>query len=91
MVEFLEPEHCDELDEAVATITGVEVSSLTLSERHIKEYEPGADRYPLQDGKPVTGFSIEGNGDIARSQALPLRRRSRTHRTWMFLQFSRVK
>lgn len=47
MVEFLEPDHYDELREAVATITGVEVSSLTLSERHIKEYEPGADPYPL--------------------------------------------
>ena len=47
MFEFLEPEHYDELRETVASICGVEVSSLTLSERHIKEYEPGADPYPL--------------------------------------------
>jgi hypothetical protein len=63
MFEFLEPEHYDELREAVATITGVEVSSLTLSERHIKEYEPGADPYPLAHkdrfGSEVSvGFSI---------------------------------
>jgi len=40
MFEFLEPEHYDELREAVATITGVEMSSLTLSERHIKGMSP---------------------------------------------------
>src|SRR5260370_17213387 len=47
MFEFLEPHHYDELRETVATICGVDASSLTLSERHIKEYEPGADPYPL--------------------------------------------
>ncbi len=45
--EFLEPEHYDELRETVASICGVDANSLTLSERHIKEYEPGADPYPL--------------------------------------------
>src|SRR5579859_2698991 len=45
MFEFLEPEHYDELREMVAAISGVDASSLTLSERHIKEYEPGADPY----------------------------------------------
>ena len=47
MFEFLEPEHYDELRYAVASMCGVEASSLTLSERHIKEYEPGANPYPL--------------------------------------------
>ena len=71
MFEFLEPEHYDELRETVAAVCGVDVNSLTLSERHIKEYEPGADPYPLahkdrfgsetvahikQMTKPVIGF-----------------------------------
>jgi hypothetical protein len=61
--EFLEPEHYEELREAVAAICGVEATSLTLSERHIKEYEPGADPHPLAHkdrfGSEVSvGFSI---------------------------------
>jgi len=47
MFEFLEPEHYDELRVTVAAVCGVDVNSLTLSERHIKEYELGADPYPL--------------------------------------------
>jgi hypothetical protein len=47
MFEFLDPAQYDELREAVASICGVEASSLTLSERHIKEYEPLADPFPL--------------------------------------------
>jgi len=63
MFEFLEPEHYDELRETVAAICGVEPSSLTLSERHIKEYEPGADPYPLAHkdrfgSEFAVGFSI---------------------------------
>jgi hypothetical protein len=63
MFEFLEPEHYDELREALATICGVEVNSLTLSERHIKEYEPGAAPYPLAHkdrfgSEIAVGFSI---------------------------------
>jgi len=63
MFEFLEPEHYDELRETVATICGVDVNSLTLSERHIKEYEPGADPYPLAHkdrfgSEFAVGFSI---------------------------------
>jgi hypothetical protein len=63
MFEFLEPEHYDELRETVATICGVDVNSLTLSERHIKEYEPGADPYPLAHkdrfgSEIAVGFSI---------------------------------
>jgi hypothetical protein len=63
MFEFLEPEHYDELRETVATICGVDVSSLTLSERHIKEYEPGADPHPLAHkdrfgSEFAVGFSI---------------------------------
>jgi hypothetical protein len=61
--EFLEPEHYDELREIVATICGVDANSLTLSERHIKEYEPGADPYPLAHkdrfgSEFAVGFSI---------------------------------
>jgi hypothetical protein len=63
MFEFLEPEHYDELRETVATVCGVDGSSLTLSERHIKEYEPGADPYPLAHkdrfgSEIAVGFSI---------------------------------
>ncbi len=63
MFDFLEPGHYQELREAVAIICGVEASSLTLSERHIKEYEPGADPYPLAHkdrfGSEVSvGFSV---------------------------------
>ncbi len=63
MFEFLEPDHYDELRETVATICGVDASSLTLSERHIKEYEPGADPYPLAHkdrfgSEFAVGFSI---------------------------------
>jgi hypothetical protein len=63
MFEFLEPEHYDELREIVAAVCRVEPSSLTLSERHIKEYEPGADPYPLghkdRFGSEIAvGFSI---------------------------------
>jgi hypothetical protein len=63
MFEFLEPEHYDELRQTVATICGIDVNSLTLSERHIKEYEPGADPYPLAHkdrfgSEIAVGFSI---------------------------------
>jgi hypothetical protein len=63
MYEFLEPEHYDELREAVATVCGLEPNSLTLSERHIKEYESGADPYPLAHkdrfgSEIAVGFSI---------------------------------
>jgi hypothetical protein len=63
MFEFLEPEHYDELREAVAAICRVDASSLTLSERHIKEYELGADPYPLAHkdrfgSEIAVGFSI---------------------------------
>jgi hypothetical protein len=63
MFEFLELEHYDELRQAVATICGVEADSLNLSERHIKEYEPGADPYPLAHkdrfgSEIAVGFSI---------------------------------
>ena len=63
MFEFLEPEHYDELRETVAAVCGVDVGSLTLSERHIKEYETGADPYPLAHkdrfgSEIAVGFSI---------------------------------
>src|ERR1700733_7904960 len=63
MFEFLEPEHYEELREAVGAVCRVEASSLTLSERHIKEYEPGADPYPLAHkdrfgSEIAVGFSI---------------------------------
>ncbi len=63
MFEFLESEHYDELRETVAAVCGVDVNSLTLSERHIKEYEPGADPYPLAHkdrfgSEFAVGFSI---------------------------------
>lgn len=63
MYEFLEPQHYDELRETVATVCGLEVGSLTLSERHIKEYETGADPYPLAHkdrfgSEIAVGFSI---------------------------------
>jgi len=63
MFEFLEPEHYDELRQAVATVCGVEADCLNLSERHIKEYEPGADPYPLAHkdrfgSEIAVGFSI---------------------------------
>ena len=63
MFEFLEPEHYDELRETVAAICRIESSSLTLSERHIKEYELGADPYPLAHkdrfgSEIAVGFSI---------------------------------
>jgi hypothetical protein len=63
MFEFLEPEHYDELRETVAAVCGVDPGSLTLSERHIKEYEPGADPYPLAHkdrfgSEFAVGFSI---------------------------------
>src|ERR1700720_3140819 len=63
MFEFLEPEHYDELRETVAAVCGVDVNSLTLSERPIKEYEPGADPYPLAHkdrfgSEIAVGFSI---------------------------------
>ena len=63
MYEFLEPEHYDELRDLVAAVCGLEASSLTLSERHIKEYEPGADPYPLAHkdrfgSEYAVGFSI---------------------------------
>lgn len=63
MFEFLEPQHYDELRETVATVCGVDANSLTLSERHIKEYEPGADPYPLAHkdrfgSEIAVGFSI---------------------------------
>ena len=63
LYEFLEPEHYDELCELVAAVAGVEASSLTLSERHIKEYESGADPYPLAHkdrfgSEFAVGFSI---------------------------------
>jgi hypothetical protein len=60
---FLEPEHYDELRQVVATVCGVEATSLTLSERHIKFYEADANPYPLAHkdrfGSEVAiGFSI---------------------------------
>lgn len=63
MYEFLEPEHYDELRELVAALAGVEARSLTLSERHIKEYEPDADPNPLAHkdrfgSEFAVGFSI---------------------------------
>lgn len=63
MFEFLDPEHFDELRETVAMVCGVKASSLTLSERHIKEYEPGADPYPLAHkdrfgSEVAVGFSV---------------------------------
>jgi len=63
MFEFLEPGHYDELRETVAAVCGVDLGSLTLSERHIKEYEPGADPYPLAHkdrfgSEIAVGFSI---------------------------------
>jgi hypothetical protein len=64
MFEFLDPEHYDELRETVAAICGVKASSLTLSERHIKEYEPGAAPYPLAHkdrfgSEVAVGFSVK--------------------------------
>jgi hypothetical protein len=61
--EFLDPEHFEELLETVAEICRVTASSLTLSERHIKEYEAGADPYPLAHkdrfgSEVAVGFSI---------------------------------
>lgn len=47
MYEFLEAEHYDELRDVVGALCGVEPSSLTLSERHIKQYEAGANPHPL--------------------------------------------
>ena len=63
LYEFLEQGHYDELRDLVAAVAGVEASSLTLSERHIKEYEPGADPYPLAHkdrfgSEFAVGFSI---------------------------------
>jgi hypothetical protein len=63
LFEFLEPEHYDELREFVAAVCGVDALSLTLSERHIKQYEPGADPYPLAHkdrfgSEFAVGFSI---------------------------------
>jgi hypothetical protein len=63
MYEFLEPQHYDELRETVAAICRIDVNSLTLSERHIKEYESGADPYPLAHkdrfgSEIAVGFSI---------------------------------
>jgi len=63
MYEFLEAGHYDELRELVATVAGIEANSLTLSERHIKEYEPSADPYPLAHkdrfgSEFAVGFSI---------------------------------
>jgi hypothetical protein len=61
--EFLELEHYDELREAAATICGVDPSDLTLSERHIKYYETGANPFPLAHkdrfgSEVAVGFSI---------------------------------
>jgi hypothetical protein len=63
MFEFLESEHYDELRETVATICDVDVQSLTLSERHVKEYELSADPHPLAHkdrfgSEFAVGFSI---------------------------------
>lgn len=45
--EFPEPEHYDELFDAVAAMCGLERSTITLSERHIKAYEDDADPDPV--------------------------------------------
>ena len=63
LFEFLEPEHYDELREAVAAICGLDVSSLLVAERHIKAYEPNAAPYPLAHkdrfgSEVAVGFSI---------------------------------
>lgn len=61
--ESLEPEHYDELRDTAAAVCGVDASDLTLSERHIKYYEPGANPYPLAHkdrfgSEVAVGFSI---------------------------------
>ena len=63
LFEFLEPDHYEELRHAVAKVCGVEPGSLTLSERHIKQYEVDADPYPLAHkdrfgSEFAVGFSI---------------------------------
>jgi hypothetical protein len=63
LYEFLEPNHYDELREVVATICGLDTTSLLVAERHIKAYDGGADPYPLAHkdrfgSEVAVGFSI---------------------------------
>lgn len=44
--EFAEAAHYEELFDAVAAMCGLDRAGLTLSERHIKSYEPDAAPYP---------------------------------------------
>lgn len=44
--EFTEAAHYEELFDAVAAMCGLDRAGLTLSERHIKSYEPDAAPYP---------------------------------------------
>jgi hypothetical protein len=45
--EFPEPQHYEELYDAVAAMCGLDRSTVTLSERHIKAYEDDADPEPV--------------------------------------------
>lgn len=61
--EFIEPEHYDELRKTVAAVCNVAPDSLSLSERHIKQYESGAAAHPLAHkdrfgSEVAVGFSI---------------------------------
>jgi hypothetical protein len=63
LYEFLEPEHYDELREAVATMCGLDAASVLVAERHIKAYEAQAEPYPLAHkdrfgSEVAVGFSI---------------------------------
>lgn len=63
LYEFLEPGHYDELREAVATICGLDATSLLVAERHIKAYEADAAPNPLAHkdrfgSEVAVGFSI---------------------------------
>ena len=63
LYEFLEPDHYDELREAVATVCGLDAASLLVAERHIKAYDAHADPHPLAHkdrfgSEIAVGFSI---------------------------------
>ncbi len=63
LYEFLEPDHYDELREAVATICGLDGASMLVAERHIKAYEADAAPYPLAHkdrfgSEVAVGFSV---------------------------------
>ena len=63
LYEFLEPDHYDELRQTVATICGLDATSLLVAERHIKAYEAHAEPYPLAHkdrfgSEVAVGFSI---------------------------------